>query len=103
MAESIASGHVRGREEELRLVSGQILDRRRSSLEESTERQLDKQRELLADARRNGYASIVRLREGTIRKLEAALPAKVAEIEALRGVEIGRELVAGGILSVRHA
>jgi superfamily II DNA or RNA helicase len=101
-AESIAAAHVRGREEELELVSGQILDRRRSSLEESTERQLVKQRELLADARRNGYASIVRLREGTIRKLEAALPAKVAEIEALRGVEIGRELVAGGILSVRH-
>ncbi len=45
-------------------------------------------------------ASIVRLREGRIRNLEAALPAKLAEIEKQREVAIGRELVAGGVLTI---
>jgi superfamily II DNA or RNA helicase len=99
-AERIASAHIRERETELELVSDQILDRRRASLEESFERWLENREDRLADAESKGQASIARLHRGYIRRRESEQREKLAEIEKQRGVEIGRELVAGGVLTI---
>ena len=99
-AERVAGDYVRAREQELRLISDQILDRRRSSLQESFARWLDNRHERLAYAEARGQDSIARLHRGFIRRREGELAAKLAELEAQRGVEIGRELVAGGLLTL---
>jgi hypothetical protein len=103
VAERTAADHVRGREEELRLVSDQILDRRRASLEESFERWVENRRGRLADAEAKGQERIARLHRGFIRRREEELAAKLSDLEAQRGVEIGRELVAGGLLAIGKA
>lgn len=102
-AERFAAAHVKSREEELALVSDQILDRRRASLEESFGRWLVDRRRRLANARAQGQASIARLHEGYIRRREGELQLKLAELERQRGVVIGRELVAGGVLKIEEA
>jgi hypothetical protein len=102
IAEEWASRRVREREDELELISDQILDRRQASLEESFERWLINRRQRLWDAERQGQESIARLHAGYIRRREGELAQKLREIEAKRGVQIGRELVAGGLLVVRR-
>jgi hypothetical protein len=100
VAERLVADHVRERGQELQLISDQILDRRRTSLEESFQRWLENRRERLADAEWKGQTSIARLHGGFIRRRERELQTKLAELDAQRGVEIGRELVAGGLLRV---
>ena len=100
-AEQIAADQLRERERELAQMSDQILDRRRASLEESHGRIVEKRRERLAVAEWKGQESIARMDRGFIRKRESELRSKLEEIERQRGVEIGRDLVAGGILSIR--
>jgi len=99
-AEQWVSVRVREREQELELISDQILDRRKVSLEESFDRWVVNRLGRLADAEAQGQESIARLHQGFIRRREGELAQKLGEIETRRGVQIGRELVAGGLLTV---
>jgi superfamily II DNA or RNA helicase len=102
VAEEWASQRIREREDELRRISDQILDRRRASLDESFDRWLVNRRQRLWVAERQGQESIARLHAGFIRRREGELAQKLREIEERRGVQIGRELVAGGLLTVKE-
>jgi hypothetical protein len=94
------AGQIDGRKTELERVSDQILDRRIESLRESHSRWLNHRQRLLADARANGQQSIARLHEGYMRRRQGEVDTKLAELERQKGVEIGYELVAGGLLDL---
>jgi hypothetical protein len=102
-AEEWAATFGSERQTQLRRANDQILDRRVASLNESTQRLVGRQTELLNEARRKGQDSIVRLREGLIARKQSQLRTKLAEIEGQRHVDIGRELLAGGFLLVDDA
>ena len=99
-AEEWASRQVKEREAELLRVSDQIIDRRIASLEESLERWLIKRRELLTEAEQRGDTTIARLHRGYIRRRKTEVAAKVGELGEQRGVDVGRELIAGGLLRI---
>jgi SNF2 family DNA or RNA helicase len=100
-AEEWLAEQIRDREAELSRISDQIIDRRISSLEESFGRWLEHRRGLLEQAEYKGQKSIARLHRGYIRRREGEVAAKLQELEGLRTVQIGHELVAGGILDIR--
>lgn len=101
-----ALAHVVGRVEERRVelerVSDEILSRRVESLRESHERWRARRLILLADAERKGQESIARLHRGYLRRRDAEVDIKVAELERAKGVEVGHELLGGGLLAL-HA
>jgi superfamily II DNA or RNA helicase len=97
-ATSWMSRRIDERRTDLQRVSDQILDRRIESLGTSHERWLGHRQRLLTDAIATGQQSIVRLHQGYMRRREGEVAAKLAELERQKGVEIGYELVAGGLL-----
>jgi hypothetical protein len=99
-AEEWVSRQILERETELKLLSDQILDRRSSSLQDAFDRWVTHRRGQLAEAEYNRYESIARLHRGYIRRRESELAEKLRQLEAQRAVQIGYELVAGGILEV---
>jgi hypothetical protein len=58
---------------------------------------------LLEQSEAKGQESIARLHRGYIRRREAEMDTKLRELEAQRTVQIGHELVAGGILELRSS
>ena len=100
-AEEWLAGQIRDRESELSKITDQIIDRRISSLQESFDRWLEHRRGLLQQAEYKGQTSIARLHRGYIRRREGEVATKLRDLEGQRTVQIGHELVAGGILDVR--
>lgn len=94
------ASRIDDRREELERVSDQILDRRIESLGESHARWLNHRRRLLADSQAKGQQSISRLHEGYMRRRQGEVETKLAELERQKGVEIGYDLVAGGMLNL---
>jgi SNF2 family DNA or RNA helicase len=92
--------HVAERERELRRTSDTLIDRRIASLRETHARLVQHRRVRLDEDRRLGRDRLVRMHEGFIRNRDRELREKLADLEARRGVAIGREAVAGGILHV---
>jgi hypothetical protein len=99
-AEVWVSVRVRDREEELSRLNNQIVDRRMSSLQESFDRWLVHRRQLLRRAQVRRQDSIARLHQGYIRKREAELAEKLRQLDGQRLIQIGQDLVAGGLLQV---
>jgi superfamily II DNA or RNA helicase len=91
-------GRVDERRAELARVSDAILDRRIESLRDSHARWRIRRLNLLADAEEKGQQSIARLHRGYLRRRDAEVDAKVTELERMKGVEIGHELLGGGLL-----
>ena len=97
-AEEWVARYVSERETELRALSDQVIDRRIASLQESFARWLDQRHQLLEQAEYKGQESIARLHRGYIRRRETELAEKTRELEGQRSVQIGQELIAGGVL-----
>jgi SNF2 family DNA or RNA helicase len=99
-AEEWVAKQIQEREAELAVMSDQIIDRRISSLREAFDRWVTHRRRLLAEAEYKRQDSIARLHRGYIRRRETELTEKLRELEGQRAVQIGHELVAGGVLEV---
>ena len=100
VASAWLAARIEDRRTELARVSDQILDRRTESLRESHARWMNHRERLLAHAQANGQQPIARLHEGYMRRRQGEVDAKLVELERQKGVEIGYELVAGGLLEV---
>jgi SNF2 family DNA or RNA helicase len=103
VAEEWVAAQIVERERELRVSSDQIIDRRATSLQDAFERWVTHRRGLLARAEYNGQESIARLHRGYIKRRETELAEKLRELERQRSVQIGQELIAGGVLEIEPA
>jgi hypothetical protein len=91
---------IENRRRELERSSDMLIDRRIASLRETHERVIAHRRERLRQEQLLGRDRIARMHEGFIRKRELELAGRIRELESRRGVSIGREDVACGVLEV---
>ena len=95
-----AATRIAERQADLERVSDQIIERRIDSLQESHGRWREHRQRMLEEAQWRGDERMARLHHGYMRRRDNELQTKLTQLAEQRGVEIGQELLAGGVLKL---